>query len=87
MFNFYQINEDSEIQIHDRLAIKSLILCQKTILTQYFNILSPNRSSQMKTIQVWDLYKSILFIIMYVLSKYIAMLDIKSKTYALNYTY
>jgi hypothetical protein len=33
-FNFYQINEDGEIQTHNRLVIKALILCQKTILTQ-----------------------------------------------------
>jgi len=34
MLDFYQINEDGEIQTRDRLVIKTLILCQRTISTQ-----------------------------------------------------
>jgi hypothetical protein len=33
VLNFYQINRDGEIQTRDRLAIKVLISCQRTILT------------------------------------------------------
>jgi len=32
--NFYQINEDGEIQTRDRLVIKTLISCQKIISIQ-----------------------------------------------------
>ena len=34
MLNFYQINGDGEIRTRDRLVIKALIPCQRTILTQ-----------------------------------------------------
>ena len=39
VFNFYQINKDSEIRTHDCLVIKVLIPCQRTILTQKFKSL------------------------------------------------
>ena len=39
MFNFYQINENSEIRTRDRLVIKALIPCQKTISTQKLKLL------------------------------------------------
>jgi len=39
MFNFYHINKDGEIQIHDRLVIKILISCQKIISIQKINML------------------------------------------------
>jgi hypothetical protein len=34
VINFYQINENGEIQTRDRLVIKALIPCQKIISTQ-----------------------------------------------------
>jgi len=34
VFNFYQINGDDEIRTRDRLVIKALIPCQRTISTQ-----------------------------------------------------
>jgi len=34
ILNFYQINRDDEIRTHDRLVIKALIPCQRTISTQ-----------------------------------------------------
>jgi len=34
LLNFYQINEDGEIRTRDRMVIKALIPCQRTILTQ-----------------------------------------------------
>jgi hypothetical protein len=33
VLNFYQINRDGEIQTRNRLVIKVLISCQRTILT------------------------------------------------------
>ena len=39
VLNFYQINEDGEIQTRDRLVIKALIPYQRTILTQKFKLL------------------------------------------------
>ena len=39
MLNFYQINKDGNIQIRDRLVIKALIPCQRTISTQKFKLL------------------------------------------------
>jgi len=34
VLDFYQINEDGEIQTRDRLILKALIPCQRTISTQ-----------------------------------------------------
>jgi hypothetical protein len=39
VFNFYQINGDDEIRTRDRLVIKALIPCQKTISTQKLKLL------------------------------------------------
>jgi hypothetical protein len=39
VFNFYQINGDGEIRTRDRLVIKALIPCQRTISTQKFKLL------------------------------------------------
>jgi hypothetical protein len=39
MFNFYQINKDSEIRTRDCLVIKILIPCQKIISIQYLKLL------------------------------------------------
>jgi hypothetical protein len=39
VFNFYQINENCEIQTRDYLMIKAMILYQKTISTQKFKLL------------------------------------------------
>jgi hypothetical protein len=36
---FYQINRDDKIQTRDRLVIKALIPCQKTISTQKLKLL------------------------------------------------
>jgi len=39
VLNFYQINKDSEIQIRNRLIIKTLISYQRTNLTQKLKLL------------------------------------------------
>jgi hypothetical protein len=39
MLNFYQINGNGEIRTRDRLIIKALISCQRTILTQKLKLL------------------------------------------------
>jgi hypothetical protein len=39
VFNFYQINGDGESRTRDRLVIKALIPCQRTISTQKFKLL------------------------------------------------
>jgi hypothetical protein len=39
VFNFYQINKDGEIRTRDRLVIKALIPCQRTISTQKVKLL------------------------------------------------
>ena len=39
MLNFYQINRDCEIRTRDRLVIKALIPCQRTISTQKLKLL------------------------------------------------
>jgi hypothetical protein len=39
VLNFYQINENDEIWTRDRLVIKALIPCQRTISTQKFKLL------------------------------------------------
>jgi hypothetical protein len=39
VLNFYQINEDGEIRTRDRLVIKTLIPCQRTISTQKLKLL------------------------------------------------
>jgi hypothetical protein len=39
VLNFYQINRDGEIRTRDRLVIKALIPCQRTISTQEFKLL------------------------------------------------
>jgi hypothetical protein len=51
VLNFYQINEDGEIRTRDRLVIKTLIPCHKTISTQKFKLLSE--------ISGYDLYYSL----------------------------
>jgi len=43
MFNFYQINKDDEIQTRDRLVIKALIPCQRTISTKKLKLLGEVR--------------------------------------------
>ena len=40
MLNFYQINEDSEIQTRDRLVIKTLIPYQRINSTQKLKLLN-----------------------------------------------
>jgi hypothetical protein len=39
VLDFYQINGDDEIQTRDRLVIKALIPCQRTISTQKLKLL------------------------------------------------
>jgi len=39
VLNFYQINGDGEIRTRDRLVIKALIPCQRTISTQKLKLL------------------------------------------------
>jgi hypothetical protein len=39
VLNFYQINGDGKIRTRDRLVIKALIPCQRTISTQKFKLL------------------------------------------------
>ena len=39
VLNFYQINRDGEIRTRDRLVIKALIPCQRTISTQKLKLL------------------------------------------------
>jgi hypothetical protein len=51
VFNFYQINSDDEIRTRDRLVIKALIPCQRTISTQKLKLLG--KASK------YDLYYSI----------------------------
>jgi len=50
MLNFYQINRNNEIQTRDRLVIKALIPCQRTISTQKYKLLSK--------ISIYNLYYS-----------------------------
>jgi hypothetical protein len=51
VLNFYQINRDSEIRTRDRLVIKTLIPCQRTISTQKVKLLGK--------IPRYDLYYSL----------------------------
>jgi len=55
VFNFYKINEDSEIRTRDRLVIKILISCQKINSTQKFKLLDE--------IPRYDLYYFLKFLI------------------------
>ena len=51
MLNFYEINRDDEIRTHDRLVIKALIPCQRTISTQKLKLLGE--------VSKYDLYYSL----------------------------
>ena len=51
VLNFYQINGDGEIRTRDRLVIKALIPCQRTISTQQLKLLGE--------ISGYDLYYSL----------------------------
>jgi hypothetical protein len=51
VLNFYQINGDGEIRTRDRLVIKALIPCQKTISIQWLKLLGE--------ISGYDLYYSL----------------------------
>jgi hypothetical protein len=51
VLNFYQINEDDEIRTRDRLVIKALIPCQRTISTQKLKLLGE--------VPKYDLYYSL----------------------------
>jgi hypothetical protein len=51
VLNFYQINEDGEIRTRDRLVIKALIPCQRTISIQLFKLLGE--------VSIYDLYYSL----------------------------
>ena len=52
MLNFYQINEDGEIQTHDPLVIKALISCQRTNSIQNVKLLG--------NVPRYDLYYSLI---------------------------
>ena len=51
VLNFYQINRDDEIRTRDRLVIKALIQCQRTISTQKLKLLGE--------VSRYDLYYSL----------------------------
>ena len=51
VLNFYQINRDGEIRTRDRLVIKALIPCQRTISIQLLKLLGE--------ISRYDLYYSL----------------------------
>ena len=51
VLNFYQINGDGEIRTRDRLVIKALIPCQRTISTQQLKLLGK--------VSGYDLYYSL----------------------------
>jgi hypothetical protein len=51
VLNFYQINEDDEIQTRYNLVIKALIPCERTISTQKLKLLDE--------ISEYDLYYSL----------------------------
>jgi hypothetical protein len=65
VLNFYQINGDGEIWTHDRLIIKALIPCQRTISTQKLKLLGKVRKYDLYySLTNWFLKNLIMFIIL-----------------------
>ena len=54
VLNFYQINEDNDIQTRDILVIKALISYQRTISTQKLKLLGE--------FSIYDLYYSLIML-------------------------